>query len=58
MLNDSFNGGDVGGAATAFAFTLQAITRNVRPAWYPIIYGSIGRADDEVDPAPAAARRR
>ena len=40
MLNDSFNGGDVGGAVTAFAFTLQAITRNVRPAWYPIVDGS------------------
>jgi hypothetical protein len=40
VLNDSFNGGGVGGAVTAFAFTLQAITRNVRPAWYPIIDGS------------------
>jgi hypothetical protein len=39
VLNNSFSGG-TGGAATAFAFTLQAITRNVRPAWYPIVDGS------------------
>ena len=40
VLNDAYNGGTVGGATTAFAFTLQAITRNVRPAWYPIVDGS------------------
>jgi hypothetical protein len=39
VLNNSFSGA-TGGAATAFAFTLQAITRNVRPAWYPIVDGS------------------
>ena len=40
VLNDSYDGGTVGGAATPFAFTLQSVTRNVRPEWYPIVYGS------------------
>jgi hypothetical protein len=40
VLNDSYDGGSVGGAVTAFAFQLQSITRNVRPEWYPIVYGS------------------
>jgi pregnancy-associated plasma protein-A len=40
VLNDSYDGGTVGGATTAFAFTLQGITRNVRPEWYPIVQGS------------------
>jgi hypothetical protein len=40
VLNDSFNGGSVGGAGTAFGFTLTRINRVINPAWYPIIYGS------------------
>ncbi|GAA1898317.1 zinc metalloprotease [Asanoa iriomotensis] len=40
VLNDSFDGGAVGGAGTSFSFQLQSITRNVRPEWYPIVYGS------------------
>jgi hypothetical protein len=40
VLNDSFDGGAVGGAATEFKFTLQSINRVINPAWYPIVYGS------------------
>jgi hypothetical protein len=40
VLNDSFNGGAVGGAGTAFGFTLTRINRVTNPAWYPIVYGS------------------
>lgn len=39
VLNESY-AGTTGGAATAFAFELQAINRVTRPAWYPIVYGS------------------
>ncbi len=40
VLNDSYNGGTVGGAVTAFAFTLQSINRVTNPSWYPIVSGS------------------
>ena len=40
VLNDSFNGGAVGGAATQFQFSLIEIRRTTNPSWYPIIYGS------------------
>jgi hypothetical protein len=40
VLNDSYNGGAVGGAVTAFAFTLQSINRVTNPSWYPIVDGS------------------
>ncbi len=40
VLNDSFNGGAVGGAATPFKLKLQSVNRVTNPAWYPIIYGS------------------
>ncbi len=40
VLNDSFNGGTIGGAATGFQFSLQSINRQIRPEWYPIVYGS------------------
>jgi hypothetical protein len=40
VLNDSYNGGTVGGAATAFGFTLTRINRVTNTAWYPIVYGS------------------
>jgi hypothetical protein len=39
VLNESY-AGSTGGAATAFAFQLQAINRVTRAAWYPIVYGS------------------
>jgi len=42
VLNDSYNGGSVGGAVTAFGFQLQAINRVNNSAWYPIVYGSNG----------------
>ena len=40
VLNDSFNGGAVGGAATQFQFGTPTINRVINPSWYPIIYGS------------------
>ena len=40
VLNNAFDGGAVGGAATQFGFVLQSINRVVNPSWYPIIYGS------------------
>ena len=40
VLNDSFNGGTVGGAATEFVFSLQSITHVTNASWYPIVYGS------------------
>jgi hypothetical protein len=40
VLNDSFDGGGTGGAATEFQFSLQSINRVINPAWYPIIYQS------------------
>jgi hypothetical protein len=40
VLNDSFNGGAVGGASTPFRFQLQAINRVINPAWYPIVVES------------------
>jgi len=40
VLNNSYDGGSVGGAATAFGFTLSAINRVTNPAWYPIVMGS------------------
>jgi hypothetical protein len=40
VLNDSFDGGGVGGATTAFGFSLTRINRVTNPAWYPIVYGS------------------
>lgn len=40
VLNDSFNGGTVGGATTEFSFTLQSINRVTNAAWYPIVYNS------------------
>jgi hypothetical protein len=40
VLNDSYNGGTVGGAATEFTFTLQSINRVINPSWYPIVYQS------------------
>ncbi|SNT63142.1 Pregnancy-associated plasma protein-A [Asanoa hainanensis] len=49
VLNDSYDGGAVGGAATPFAFQLQSTTRTVRPDWYPIVYGS--RAEREMKAA-------
>ncbi|MEV0720938.1 zinc metalloprotease [Asanoa sp. NPDC050611] len=49
VLNDSYDGGQVGGAATPFTFQLQSITRNVRPEWYPIVYGT--RAEREMKAA-------
>jgi len=46
VLNDSYDGGAVGGATTPFAFQLHSITRNVRPQWYPIVYGSRRTRDE------------
>lgn len=40
VLNDSFDGGATGGAATAFQFSLVQINRVTNPSWYPIVYGS------------------
>ena len=40
VLNDAFDGGTIGGAATQFGFVLQSINRVTNTAWYPIIYGS------------------
>ncbi|GHJ44709.1 zinc metalloprotease [Catellatospora sp. TT07R-123] len=39
VLNTSYAGG-FGGANTGFQFNLQAIDRQVKPAWYPIVDGS------------------
>lgn len=39
VLNESY-AGLTGGAATAFAFSLQSINRVTNPSWYPIVYGS------------------
>jgi hypothetical protein len=44
VLNDSFNGGSVGGAATIFSFQLQSINRVIQPAWYPIVAESAAEA--------------
>ncbi|HEX6872612.1 MAG TPA: zinc metalloprotease, partial [Micromonosporaceae bacterium] len=46
VLNDAYDGGAVGGAATSFQFTLTSINRVTNPAWYPIVYGS--RAEREM----------
>jgi hypothetical protein len=40
VLNDSFNGGSVGGATTEFAFSLSSINRVTNTSWYPIVDGS------------------
>jgi hypothetical protein len=40
VMNDSFDGGSVGGATSAFGFSLSLINRVTNPAWYPIVYGS------------------
>ena len=40
VLNDSYDGGTVGGAATAFGFSLQSIEHVTNAAWYPIVSGS------------------
>jgi len=40
VLNDSYNGGSVGGATTAFAFQLSSINRVTNPSWYPIVRNS------------------
>jgi len=45
VLNDSYDGGTVGGAATPFSFELRAVTRTVAPDWYPIVYGSKAERD-------------
>jgi hypothetical protein len=49
VLNDSYDGGAVGGSTTPFAFQLQSVTRQVRPEWNPIVYGS--RAEREMKAA-------
>jgi hypothetical protein len=40
VLNNSYDGGSVGGAATAFAFSLQSINHVTNASWYPIVYQS------------------
>jgi hypothetical protein len=40
VLNDSYNGGTVGGAATEFQFSLVSVQHVTNTAWYPIVYGS------------------
>jgi hypothetical protein len=40
VLNDSYNGGTVGGSTTAFGFSLTRINRVTNSTWYPIVYGS------------------
>ncbi|MDI1466021.1 zinc metalloprotease [Catellatospora sp. KI3] len=39
VLNTSYAGG-FGGVNTGFQFHLQAIDRQIKPAWYPIVYTS------------------
>ena len=58
MLNDAYNGGTVGGAATQFGFTLQSINRVTNPSWYPIVYGSTTERQMKNSAAGRAATAR
>ena len=40
VLNDSFDGGSTGGAATPFRFQLASVDRTANNAWYTMSYGS------------------
>ncbi len=40
VLNDSYDGGTVGGAQTAFAFSLAGITRTTNASWYNLVDGT------------------
>ncbi|HEX2568310.1 MAG TPA: zinc metalloprotease [Polyangia bacterium] len=40
LLNDSYNGGTIGGAVTSFTYTLAGVDHTTNAAWYTMGYGS------------------